>query len=107
MQSQLSVDPLADKYPGWSPYVYVADNPLIYIDPNGEELKKVKMMGLSSSNPTLKEREYYVDTKIADNVVKFVKAARGKFSKLSVNNTFRLKSSSDIKTNNTRNLCIT
>jgi hypothetical protein len=31
----LSIDPLAAKYPNWSPYVYVNDNPTIYIDPNG------------------------------------------------------------------------
>jgi len=32
---RLSVDPLADKYFGWSPYNYVKCNPLIKIDPNG------------------------------------------------------------------------
>ena len=31
----LSVDPLADMYPGWSPYNYTLNNPLIFIDPNG------------------------------------------------------------------------
>jgi len=31
-----SVDPLADKYPGYSPYNYSLNNPLKYIDPNGE-----------------------------------------------------------------------
>ncbi len=34
----LSADPLADKYPGLSPYNYVTNNPLILIDPNGMEM---------------------------------------------------------------------
>ena len=34
-----SVDPLADKYPGWSPYNYTLNNPLKYIDPDGREIK--------------------------------------------------------------------
>ena len=32
----LSVDPLADKYPGWSPYNYCLNNPIKLVDPNGE-----------------------------------------------------------------------
>ena len=32
-----SVDPLASKYPGWSPYVYTLDNPLKYVDPDGKD----------------------------------------------------------------------
>jgi hypothetical protein len=32
------VDPLADKYPGWSPYVYALDNPLIIVDPDGKAI---------------------------------------------------------------------
>ena len=31
----LSVDPLADKYPGFSPYAYCAWNPIKYVDPDG------------------------------------------------------------------------
>lgn len=33
----LSIDPLAAKYPEWSPYVYVKDNPIIHIDPDGKD----------------------------------------------------------------------
>ncbi len=35
----LGVDPLADKYPDVSPYVYCEDNPLMYVDPDGRYVK--------------------------------------------------------------------
>ena len=35
----LSVDPLAGKYPNISSYVYCADNPVKYIDPDGRKLQ--------------------------------------------------------------------
>ncbi len=31
----LSVDPLADKLPGWSPYAFCINNPIMYVDPDG------------------------------------------------------------------------
>ena len=34
----LSVDPLSDKYPSLSPYVYCADNPMRVVDPKGDTL---------------------------------------------------------------------
>ena len=43
----LSVDPLADRHPQWSPYVYALNNPLRLIDPTGmqpEEEKKKKSL---------------------------------------------------------------
>lgn len=32
----LSVDPKAESFPGWSPYSYTFNNPVTYVDPNGE-----------------------------------------------------------------------
>ena len=34
----LSVDPMSDKYPGVSPYVYCANNPVKLVDPDGREI---------------------------------------------------------------------
>lgn len=34
----LNVDPQAEAYPGMSPYAYVANNPVIYNDPDGEKI---------------------------------------------------------------------
>ena len=38
MTGWLSVDPMADKYPGLSPYAYCGWNPVRLVDPNGEEI---------------------------------------------------------------------
>ena len=38
MTGWLSVDPMADKYPGLSPYAYCANNPVKLVDPDGEEI---------------------------------------------------------------------
>jgi len=46
----LSVDPMSDKYPSLSPYVYCADNPVKLVDPDGEE---VSVFGDSENKNTI------------------------------------------------------
>ena len=41
----LSVDPMSDKYPSLSPYVYCADNPVKLVDPNGEDIWEIDEEG--------------------------------------------------------------
>jgi hypothetical protein len=41
VQKFLSVDPRADKYPGWSPYNYVLNNPLSNVDFKGDTVSPI------------------------------------------------------------------
>jgi RHS repeat-associated protein len=46
-----SVDPQAEQYPSWSPYVYTLDNPMKYVDPDGqaaETIADVASVGMSA-----------------------------------------------------------
>ena len=36
----LSVDPMADRYPGVSPYAYCGNNPVRLVDPDGREVNE-------------------------------------------------------------------
>ena len=62
----LSVDPMSDKYPSLSPYVYCADNPIKLVDPNGEEF----------SNPDDPPKRNFFQ-KIGDGFVKFDESLEG------------------------------
>ena len=41
----LSIDPMADKYPSLSPYIYCADNPVILLDPDGRDIWEINRNG--------------------------------------------------------------
>ena len=41
----LSLDPLAGKYPGISPYAFVGNSPIRFIDPDGREIKDALIKG--------------------------------------------------------------
>jgi RHS repeat-associated protein len=97
-----SQDRFKSKYHGLSPYQYAGLNPNIFIDANGDSLVSVKLIGLSSSNPTKELRTYFVEKKIAESMVGFVNRAIDTYPQLSVNNIFRENASSEINTTNTK-----
>ncbi len=52
----LSVDPMSDKYPSMSPYMYCAGNPIRLVDPNGMEVEADEQSRNNIKN-TLTKRE--------------------------------------------------
>ncbi|MGB4229428.1 MAG: RHS repeat-associated core domain-containing protein [Bacteroidales bacterium] len=64
LSSWLSVDPLSDKYPSTSAYMYCAGNPVILIDPNGE---KVYIVGDAADEATTQLQNNFTNIKITRN----------------------------------------
>ncbi len=46
----IRIDPLAEKYYSISPYAYVANNPIMYIDPDGREIVNHRNMVINNQN---------------------------------------------------------
>ena len=64
VQSWLSVDPLADDAPGWTPYRYCFNNPIRLIDPNGTfEGDYLNSDGVKIGDDGIDDKKvYYVNT---------------------------------------------
>ena len=65
------MDPLADKYPGWSPYNYVKNNPLRFVDPVGLSVEDLEGEGMRvlhrSRNSSLLDGEFQDDNSGGDD----------------------------------------
>ena len=71
----LSVDPMSDKYPSLSPYVYCADNPVRVVDPDGEEIDD--NLDKWKYNITTKELQWVSDEGGRDHQTVVMTAGKG------------------------------
>ncbi|OUD23569.1 RHS repeat domain-containing protein, partial [Flavobacterium psychrophilum] len=121
----LNVDPLAEKYPNISPYVYCANNPVLYIDPDGREIGISELMKSASHAKAFilfaktKEGKAFLNNyasagqKLEYNGVVFYQADKaGKYDKKGVDLNYKLgknesgSSTSSEETNNGINVNI-
>lgn len=69
-----SIDPHADRYVDLSPYNYVSNNPLIYIDPTGKDLVRIRVPDGQGG-----VKFAIVDSKIARNAYDYAWAMYDKY----------------------------
>ncbi|MFA6807280.1 MAG: RHS repeat-associated core domain-containing protein, partial [Bacteroidales bacterium] len=78
----LSVDPMSDKYPHLSPYAYCANNPIMLIDPNGED---IIIAGDDGNNYKYKDRKLFLNGEEYTGNDKFATTSRDHLNKLKDN----------------------
>jgi hypothetical protein len=84
------MDPLAEKYYSISPYAYVMNNPMKYIDPDGREIKDPDNIVKNYKNQLASNRDALqgminsgaIGAEIGGKLMSFYKSALGEISKL-------------------------
>ena len=74
----LSVDPLAEKYPGMSPYNYTAENPINLVDPDGKIFLKWKDYQIAHKFKAILTRKLDFFTRRAEKLYAQYKALKAK-----------------------------
>ncbi len=82
----LQVDPLADKYPGWSPYNYTLCNPINYWDPDGKRVYKP-----SDPKSVMLMRQSYLNSGTYRSLHNEIKSSKSYSWKLSTTSPDQLK----------------
>ncbi|MEM6696805.1 MAG: RHS repeat-associated core domain-containing protein, partial [Bacteroidota bacterium] len=96
----MNIDPLADKYVGLSPYNYVANNPLVFVDPDGKDIvlaagltKQQKQVIVGNLQKLTNDRIVYKTLKDGTTQIKI--ASLGKGNKSAGTRLIRRLNSSD------------
>src|SRR6218665_490793 len=82
-----SVEPLASKYPGISPYAFCLNNPIYFVDPDGNDVKPTSIAAYKAILNTLsaKDQSYVKIDKhgnIDKNLINRAKSISGNFTSL-------------------------
>ncbi|MCQ2330194.1 MAG: RHS repeat-associated core domain-containing protein [Paludibacteraceae bacterium] len=78
-----SPDPMSDKYPSVSPYLYCAGNPMMYVDPTGEEI-------LNEIDINEYPENYYGAESIEDDNLTIMIVAHGDNEGITLHNSNRI-----------------